>query len=59
VNIIDIIRKKRDGGKLSEEDMFFWLQGYVNGSVKDYQSAAMLMALFIRGMDEKEYFFIG
>jgi len=58
VNIIDIIRKKRDGGKLSEEDMFFWLQGYVNGSVKDYQSAAMLMALFIRGMDEKETFLL-
>jgi len=56
VNIIDIIRKKRDGGKLSEDEIAFWLNGYIGGSVKDYQSAALLMALFIRGLDEQETF---
>jgi len=58
VNIIDIIRKKRDGGKLSEGEIAFWLKGYIVGSVKDYQSAALLMALFIRGLDEQETFIL-
>jgi pyrimidine-nucleoside phosphorylase len=50
----DIISKKRDGASLSTEEIHAFIQGFTNGDIPDYQAAAWLMAVFIRGMDEKE-----
>lgn len=50
----DIIRKKRDGGFLTEEEIDFAIQGYTAGSVPEYQMAALLMAVVLNGMDEGE-----
>jgi pyrimidine-nucleoside phosphorylase len=54
MNIVDIIRKKRDGGTLTRDEIAFWISGTVSGSVPDYQVSALLMALFLRGMTDEE-----
>ncbi len=54
MNVVDIIRKKRDGGALSREETEFWVSGMVRGSIPDYQVSALLMALFLRGMADEE-----
>ncbi len=51
---VDIIIKKRDGGELSAEEIEFFVQGYVRGEIPDYQAAAWLMAVFLRGMSDRE-----
>jgi pyrimidine-nucleoside phosphorylase len=50
----DIIRKKRDGGALDRREIEAWVRGAVDGSFADYQSAALLMAVFLRGMNAQE-----
>ena len=55
-SMYDLIAKKRDGGQLERPELAFWLQGMLAGSVPDYQTAAMLMAIFWRGLDEAETF---
>jgi pyrimidine-nucleoside phosphorylase len=50
----DVIRRKRDGGSLSREEIEFFVEGVTSGSLADYQVAALLMAIFLRGMDESE-----
>ncbi|MFL6231383.1 MAG: hypothetical protein ACJ741_21625, partial [Pyrinomonadaceae bacterium] len=50
----DIISRKRDGAALSEEEIKFFVGGVTDGSFAEYQSAALLMAIFLRGMDEEE-----
>lgn len=52
--MVDIIRKKRDGGKLSKEEIDFFINGYVKGDIPDYQISALMMAIFFRGMDDEE-----
>ncbi len=52
--MVDIIRKKRDGGKLSKEEIDFFINGYVNGEIPDYQVSALMMAIFFKGMDDEE-----
>lgn len=54
MRIYDIIEKKRDGGKLSKEEIGFFVQEYTAGKIEDYQASALLMAIFINGMDEEE-----
>ncbi|MEN6368334.1 MAG: thymidine phosphorylase [Thermotogota bacterium] len=54
MNVVDIIRKKRDGGALSREETEFWVSGMVRGSIPDYQVSALLMALFLRGLSDEE-----
>lgn len=54
MQIYDIIYKKRNGGKLSEDEIRFIVSGYTAGTVRDYQMSALLMAMFLRGMDKKE-----
>ena len=51
---VDIILKKRDGGVLGPEEVKFFVKGVTDGSVPDYQAAALLMAIFHRGMDRQE-----
>ncbi len=54
MNMVEILRKKRDGGSLSRPEMEYWIQGTVNGSIPEYQTSALLMAAWIRGMTEDE-----
>ena len=50
----DLIRKKRDGGSLSAEELQYLVWGATSGGVADEQLAAFLMAVFFRGMDAQE-----
>ena len=50
----DIIEKKRNGYSLSEEEIRFFIQGYTDGSIPDYQASALCMAIYFRGMDDQE-----
>ena len=54
MNIVELIRKKREGASLTEEEFRFLLTGYVEGSVPDYQMSAFLMACYFRGMSREE-----
>jgi len=50
----DIIEKKKNGEKLTKEELEFFIQGYVGGSIPDYQASAFLMAVVLKGMDNEE-----
>ncbi len=50
----EIIAVKRDGGVVSDDDLRSFIAGVADGSIPDYQSAAMLMAVFIRGFNDHE-----
>ena len=52
--MVDLIIKKRQGEALSREEIAFWIDGYVNGVIPDYQTSAMTMAILFRGMSEEE-----
>jgi pyrimidine-nucleoside phosphorylase len=54
MNIVELIRKKREGDSLTEEEFRFLITGYVEGKVPDYQMAAFLMACYFRGMSSEE-----
>jgi pyrimidine-nucleoside phosphorylase len=54
MQILDIIQKKRSGGVLSAGEVRFFIQGYVADEIPDYQIAALLMAIFFRGMNQEE-----
>ena len=54
MNILEIIAKKRDGEKLSKEEIYFFIENYTKGIVTDYQAAALVMAIYINGMDYEE-----
>jgi pyrimidine-nucleoside phosphorylase len=51
---IDIIATKRDGGSLTADELDFFVQGLTQGDIPDYQVAAWLMAIFVRGMTPQE-----
>lgn len=50
----DIIEKKRDGGVLSEAELYFFARGAADGSIPDYQLSALLMAIYLKGMNAEE-----
>lgn len=50
----EIIRKKRDGHTLDPEEISFFVEGYTNGSLPDYQMSALLMAIVLKGMSSQE-----
>jgi pyrimidine-nucleoside phosphorylase len=50
----DIIKNKRDNKELTKEEIEFFVKGYTNGSIPDYQASALTMAIFFNGMTEKE-----
>ena len=54
MNILDIIAKKRDSKELSKEEIEYFVKGYTAGSIKDYQAAALVMAIYINGMNDRE-----
>ena len=49
-----IIEKKRNGHALTDKDIGFFIQGYANGAIPDYQMAALAMAITLQGMAPKE-----
>jgi len=54
MHITDIILKKRGGGRLDREEIDYFVGEYVKGALPDYQIAALLMAIWFRGMDDQE-----
>lgn len=54
MNPCDIIRKKRFGGELNEKEIRAFVNGVVDGSFADYQASALLMAICINGMSDRE-----
>ena len=54
MNILDIIAKKRDKKELTKDEIEFFVKGYTEGSVTDYQASALVMAIYINGMNERE-----
>lgn len=51
---VDIIIKKRDGYELSKEEINFFVEGFTDGSIPDYQAAAWAMAVLLKGMSPQE-----
>lgn len=54
MRVYDIIKKKRDGGELTTAEINFFIKGYVDGTIPDYQASALCMAIFYMGMTERE-----
>lgn len=53
-DVVDLIRRKRDGGALSSESIDWLIDAYVRGAIADEQMSALLMAIFFRGMSDVE-----
>ncbi len=54
MNIQDIIAKKADKQKINKEEIEYFIDKYTNGEITDYQAAALIMAIYINGMDTQE-----
>ena len=52
--MVDIITKKRDGHELTDKEIEFFVKGYVDGKIPDYQVSALLMAILFKGMSDRE-----
>lgn len=50
----DLIKKKRDGLELTKEEIQYFVQGYTNGEIPEYQASAFIMAIFINKMNKRE-----
>jgi pyrimidine-nucleoside phosphorylase len=51
---VDVIRRKRDGGTLRRREIEYFVAGVTDGTIPDYQAAALLMAIVLRGMSADE-----
>ena len=58
MNIVDIINKKRNKKELTYEELEFVINGFLNGTIKDYQISALLMAITINDMSDYEIMFL-
>ena len=54
MRMVELIEKKRDGESLTTEEITFFIQGLTDGTIPDYQASALLMAIMLRGMDDRE-----
>ncbi len=54
MRMVELIEKKRDGKALTTEEIRYFVNGYTAGTIPDYQAAALLMAIVLRGMDDRE-----
>ncbi|PFQ41175.1 pyrimidine-nucleoside phosphorylase [Bacillus cereus] len=54
MRMVDIIAKKRDGKELTTEEIKFFINGYTDGSIPDYQVSALAMAIFFKNMTDRE-----
>lgn len=54
MRMVDIIEKKRDGKALTTKEIEFFINGYTNGDIPDYQASSLAMAIFFQDMNEEE-----
>lgn len=54
MNILEIIEKKRENQELTKEEIEYFVNGYTEENITDYQAAALVMAIFINGMTKQE-----
>ncbi len=54
MNILEIIAKKRDKKELSKEEIEYFIESYTSDKITDYQAAALVMAIYINGMNKEE-----
>src|SRR4029434_6701573 len=54
MRIVDLIIGKRDGRRLSRDEIDAFISGVTTGEIPDYQASALLMAIFLRGLDAEE-----
>ena len=54
MRMVDIIEKKRDGKSLLKEEIEFFIKGYTNGDIPDYQASSLAMAIFFQDMNDEE-----
>lgn len=54
MRMYDIIEKKREGLELSTEEIKYFITEYCSNNIPDYQASALLMAIFLKGMNENE-----
>lgn len=54
MNIIEIIAKKRDKKELDKNEIEYFIKEYTNGNITDYQAAALVMAIYLNGMNDDE-----
>lgn len=54
MRMYDIIKRKRDGFALTKEEIEFFIKGYTEGSIPNYQASALLMAIYFNGMSAEE-----
>ena len=54
MRMYDIIINKRNGEELTKEEIQFFIKGYTDGSIPDYQASALLMAIYFQGMNKRE-----
>ena len=57
-NIVEIIEKKINKGKLTEEEIEYFVDGYTKGEIKDYQAASLVTAIMINGLNIDETYFL-
>ena len=52
--MVDIIEKKRNGNVLTDKEISFFINGYINEEIPEYQVSALLMAIYFKGMNKEE-----
>lgn len=58
MTIVDLILKKKNNEKISEEEFDFFVKGILDKSIKDYQISALLMAICFNGLDDNETYYL-
>lgn len=58
MRMYDLIFTKREGKELSQEAIEYFIRGYTDGTIPDYQASAMLMAIFLKGMTDQEIVYL-
>lgn len=58
MRMYDVIKKKRDGKSLNREEIDFFIEGYTNGNIPDYQASALLMAIYFNKMNDEETLYL-
>lgn len=58
MDFLELLRKKRNGGCFTRDEIFWFVEAFTQGRVPDYQMAALLMAIYFRGMSKRETVFL-